>query len=84
MPFSRAGLIEQLTSSYGDGYSVSDATYAVDNVRVDWNQEAAEAAQDYVDMMGFSRAGLIEQLTSSYGHQFTQAQAEYGVNSVGL
>lgn len=54
------------------------------NVRVDWNEEAAEAAQDYLDMMPSSRAGLIEQLTSSYGHQFIPAQAKYGVNSVGL
>lgn len=84
MPFSRAGLLEQLTSSYGEGYSVSDGTYAVDNVRVDWNEEAAEAARSYLDTMPFSRAGLIEQLTSSYGDQYTPAQAEYGVNSVGL
>lgn len=78
MPFSRAGLIEQL--SY-EGYSLADATYAVSNVRVNWNEEAAEAARNYLEFMGFSRAGLIDQLIYE---EFTQAQAEYGANAVGL
>lgn len=30
--FSRSGLIEQLSSSYGDGYTVAQATYAADQV----------------------------------------------------
>jgi len=33
--FSRDGLIEQLSSSAGDGYNVSDATVAVDSLNVD-------------------------------------------------
>lgn len=78
MPFSRAGLVGQL--SY-EGYFLADATYAVDNVRVNWNEEAAEAARSYLDLMGFSRAGLIDQLIYE---EFTQAQAEYGANAVGL
>ena len=34
-PFSRAGLIRQLSSSAGDGYALKDATYAADHVKVD-------------------------------------------------
>ena len=30
--FSRAGLIEQLSSPYGSGYTVAQATYAANNV----------------------------------------------------
>ena len=30
--FSRSGLIKQLSSSYGDGYTVAQATYAADQV----------------------------------------------------
>jgi hypothetical protein len=37
--FSRASLIKQLSSSYGEGFSLADATWAVDRLNVDWNQE---------------------------------------------
>lgn len=30
--FSRAGLIQQLSSKYGDGYTVAQATYAANHV----------------------------------------------------
>jgi Host cell surface-exposed lipoprotein len=71
--FSRKGLIEQLEF---EGYSTADATYAVDNVTVDWNEQAALKAKDYLDYSSFSRSGLIEQLIFE---GFTRAQAEYGV-----
>ncbi|HTN79281.1 MAG TPA: Ltp family lipoprotein [Acidimicrobiales bacterium] len=84
MAFSRAGLIEQLSSPYGEGYSVADATFAVDSLNVDWNEQAAKKAKEYLAVMPFSRAGLIEQLSSPYGEGFTYDQAVYGVNAAGL
>lgn len=82
--FSRAGLIEQLSSEYGSGFSKADATYAVDHITVDWNEQAAKAALEYLAVTHFSRAGLIEQLESSFGSGFTHAQAVYGVTKAGL
>jgi hypothetical protein len=82
--FSRAGLIDQLSSEYGEGFSVEDATYAVDHVTVDWNAEAVESAESYLEMSGFSRAGLIDQLSSEYGEQYTPEQAAYAADQVGL
>jgi hypothetical protein len=83
--FSEAGLIQQLTSSYGNGFSQADAEFAVNHVQVDWNQQAATAANGYVSSgEGFSCSSLLQQLTSPYGNQFTQPQAEFGVQSVGL
>lgn len=78
--FSRAGLINQLSSSYGDGYEVADATAAVDSLNVDWNAQAARAAENYLSMMGFSCRGLIEQLSSEHGDQFSLSEATYGAN----
>lgn len=87
MPFSRAGLLQQLTSEYGEGYPAEDAEFAVATLeqtgKVDWNAEAAEAAQSYLDMTSFSRDGLFEQLTSSYGAGFTPEQANAGLTAVG-
>jgi hypothetical protein len=84
MPFSRAGLIDQLSSEAGNGFPVKDATFAVDHIKVDWNAEAVEAAKNYLDTMAFSRAGLIQQLESPAGSQFTHAQAAYATNQAGL
>ena len=82
--FSRLGLLKQLTSKYGEGFTKADAVYAVDHIKVDWNQQAVESAKSYLEQGGFSRAGLIQQLTSPYGEQFTVKQATYAVNKVGL
>lgn len=83
-PFSRKGLIRQLSSDAGDGYSKKDATFAADNVEVDWKEQAAKAAQNYLDISGFSRDGLIRQLTSDAGDGYTRKQAVYGVDQAGL
>jgi hypothetical protein len=78
--FSRSGLIDQLDY---EGYSLADATYAVNAVAYHglWNEQAAKSAQWYLDSSSFSRSGLIDQLEYE---GFTYAQAIYGVNSVGL
>lgn len=82
--FSRAGLIQQLSSEYGDKYAMADAIFAVDHIEVDWNAEAVESAKAYLEVTGFSRDGLIQQLSSEYGEQFTLEQATYAADQVGL
>ena len=81
--FSRKGLIEQLSSEAGNGYSVADATAAVDSLTVDWNENAARSAKQYLEMTGFSCNGLIEQLSSSAGNDYTVSQATYGARQAG-
>lgn len=81
--FSRAGLIDQLSSPYGDDYEVYDATAAVDSLSVDWNVQAARSASKYLEMMGFSCNGLISQLSSDAGDKYTIDQATYGANQAG-
>lgn len=76
--FSRSGLIDQLEY---EGYTTKDATFAVDYLDVNWNQQAATSAQDYLDYSSFSRTGLIDQLIYE---GFTREQAIFGVNAVGL
>ena len=78
LAFSRSGLIKQLEF---EGYSNADATFAVDAIDVDWNEQAAKSARQYLDVMGFSRSGLINQLMFE---GFTRQQAEYGVTEAGL
>ena len=76
--FSRQGLIEQLEF---EDYSTEDATFAVDYISPDWNEQAAKSAEIYLDYSAFSRQGLIDQLMFE---GYTRAQAEYGVDQAGL
>jgi hypothetical protein len=81
--FSRQGLIDQLSSSAGSGYSVADATAAVDSLNIDYNAQAVRSAKQYLAMSGFSCTDLIQQLDSSAGDQYTVAQATYGAKQAG-
>lgn len=81
--FSRAGLIDQLSSDAGDGYKVADATAAVDSLNVDWNKQATKSAKNYLKLMGFSCKGLVEQLSSSAGDKYTKSQANHGAREAG-
>ncbi|MBH0065346.1 Ltp family lipoprotein [Psychrobacter sp. SZ93C1] len=81
--FSRDGLINQLSSEYGDGYEVADATVAVDSLNINWNEQAVRSANQYLDMTGFSCNGLIEQLSSSAGDKYTANEAAYGAQQAG-
>lgn len=88
--FSYQGLIDQLDSSAGEGFSVADATFAVNYVApasdtTFWDAQAVDSAKSYMQTEpGWSACGLVQQLDSSAGEQFTQAEAEYAVQQVGL
>ena len=71
MAFSRSGLIDQLKY---EGYTSSEAEYAVDNCGADWDYQAVLMAEEYLDAMPFSRSGLIEQLEYE-GFSYSQASA---------
>ena len=81
--FSRRGLIQQLSSSAGSGYTVADATVAVDSLHIDWDKEAVKSAKEYLSIQGFSCRGLIQQLSSSAGSGYTVSQATYGAQQTG-
>ncbi|WP_228513884.1 Ltp family lipoprotein [Frondihabitans sp. VKM Ac-2883] len=83
--FSKQGLIDQLSSSAGSGFSVKDATVAVKAANVDYKKQAKLAAKAYLDLgTGFSHASMVEQLSSTSGNKFTPEQAEFGTKAVGL
>lgn len=72
--FSRDGLIRQLEY---EGYSNSEAVYAVDNCNADWNEQAYLSAMEYLEYSSFSKQGLIDQLEYE---GFTSEQAQYGAD----
>lgn len=82
MPFSEKGLYEQLTSEYGDKYPEEAAQYAIDNLEVDYNEQALKAAISYQELMPMSDQELFDQLTSEYGDQYTEEQAQYAIDNL--
>ena len=82
--FSQQGLINQLSGPGGDGFSVADATVAVDSLTVNWNAQAVDDANNYNSSEGgFSCSGMIQQLSGPGGDGFTVAQATYGATQAG-
>jgi len=73
--FSRTGLIDQLEF---EGFSTQDATAAVDDLDVDWRDQAVQQAYDYLDYNSFPLSGLIDQLEFE---GFTAQQAAYGAQA---
>ena len=82
--FSRLGLIQQLDSSSGNGFPKSVAEFAVNHIKANWDQQAAEAAKGYMQQGGFSYSGMVQQLDSPDGNDFTNSEAVYGAKAVGL
>ena len=76
--FSHSSLVKQLKI---EGYSTADATWAVDRVSVDWNEQAAKSAKNYLSFTAFSRSGFVDQLKVE---GFSSERAEYGVSQTGL
>lgn len=78
---SKRAIYDQLTSSYGEGFSADAAQYAIDNMTgVDWNANALAKARDYYTRMSMSKSAVYDQLTSEYGEQFTASEAQYAID----
>ncbi|OKL48180.1 hypothetical protein BSR28_00235 [Boudabousia liubingyangii] len=81
IPFSRSGLIHQLT--YNGEFTEAEATQAVDSLNVDWNEQALRKAQEYVDSgMGLSKKGIAKMLSEKDIAGFTEEQTEYAIANV--
>ena len=76
--FSKSGLIEQLKY---EGFNNANATYAVNQISVDWKKQAVKMAKSYLNYSSFSRSGLIEQLIFE---GFSNEDATHAVDEAGL
>ncbi len=71
--YSRKNLIETLSQS--DGYTIRDATFAVDSLDINWAKQAKKAAKDWIEYSAYSRKNLIETLSQSDGYTIDDATA---------
>ena len=82
MNMSKAGIYDQLTSEYGEKFTVEAAQYAIDNITVDWKENALKKAKSYQETMSMSPAAIYDQLTSEYGEKFTAEEAQYAIDNL--
>ena len=82
MHMSKSGIYDQLTSEYGEKFSAEAAQYAIDNLNVDYKENALKKAQTYQETMNMSPSAIKDQLTSEYGEKFTEEEAEYAVSNL--
>ena len=82
MNMSKAGIYDQLTSEYGEKFTVEAAQYAIDNITVDWKENALKKAKLYQETMSMSPAAIYDQLTSEYGEKFTAEEAQYAIDNL--
>lgn len=82
MHMSKAGIYDQLTSEYGEGFDADAAQYAVDKLdaTADWNDAALKKAEVYSETMSMSTSAIYDQLISEYGEKFTPEQAQYAID----
>lgn len=74
--FSKSGLKDQLVF---EGLNDSDAQWAVDNIDVDWNEQAVKKAEDYARLMDMSNQGIYDQLIFE---GFSPEQAQHGIDNM--
>ena len=82
MNMSKTGIYDQLTSEYGEKFTVEAAQYAIDNITVDWKENALKKAKSYQETMSMSPAAIYDQLISEYGEKFTAEEAQYAIDNL--
>lgn len=82
MPLSKSKLFDQLTSKYGEKFSIEATQYAVDNVDVNWNENALEIAKVYKESMSTPPSEIYKKLISEDGEAFSKEEAQYAINNL--
>lgn len=82
MSMSKQAIFNQLTSEYGEQFTVEAAQYAIDNLQADYKENALAKAQSYSEDMYMSKQAIFDQLVSEYGEQFTEEEAQYAIDNL--
>ena len=82
MHMSKTGIYNQLTSEYGEWFSVDAVKYAINNLKADYKKNALEKAKEYQDMTHMSRNEIYKQLISEHWEWFTAEEAQYAIDNL--
>lgn len=82
MHMSRAGLYDQLVSEHGENFPPAAAQYAINNIKVNWKENALKTARSYAEIMNMSDSAIYDQLISEHGEKFTPEEAKYAIDNL--
>lgn len=74
--FSKEGLRDQLEY---EGFASDEIDYALDNIVVDWNEQALDTAESYLRYTSFSETGLRNQLEYE---EFLSDEIDYAMENI--
>lgn len=74
--FSKEGLRDQLEY---EGFASDEIDYALDNIVVDWNEQALDTAESYLRYTSFSETGLRDQLEYE---EFLSDEIDYAMENI--
>ena len=78
---SKDAIYQILISDEGN-FSKECAQDAVDNLNVDWKENAFKRALWYKELIDVSLEDLYDILTCSYGENFTEEEAQYAIDKL--
>lgn len=82
MHMSKAGIYNQLVSKHGENFPLEAAQYAINNIVVNWKENALKTARTYADIMNMSDSAIYDQLISEHGEKFTPEEAQYAIDNL--
>ena len=77
---SKDAIYNQLISNF-DGFTSEESQYAVDNLNVDWKENALKTAQNYANNLNMSKDAIYNQLISNFDG-FTPEDAQYAIDNL--
>ena len=82
---SKASIYNQLTSEFGANLTAEVAQYAVDNVDVNWKENALIRAEFYQEKyqgnLAYSKEEIYDELISEF-EKFTPEEAQYAIDNL--
>ena len=82
---SKASIYDQLTSEFGANLTAEVAQYAVDNVDVNWKENALIRAEfyqrKYQGNLAYSKEEIYDELISEF-EKFTPEEAQYAIDNL--
>lgn len=83
---SKAKIYDKLATESDNQFSINSINYVLDNINVDWKENALNNAKDYINKNNengtLSKEFIYYLLISEYGGKFTEEEAQYAIDNI--
>lgn len=82
MYMSRDAIFRQLTSKHGDAFPNDVAEYVLENINIDYKENALKKANSYKKDKNMKKEDIKEILLSNHGDRFTIEETKYALDNL--